>query len=87
MKMNGGPLPEPVRLKDLGYNDVREYALLSAYIEDNPVSFNDDLVEGSWLYQKSELHGEDGFHIFKRGEETAAVPASEEWVQQNRRED
>lgn len=84
MKMNGGPIPAPMRLRDLEFDNNNEAQRVCTELDSEGLHLiNDDFDSLSWLYQRSELHGEDAFHIFRRGDETTAVPASEEWVKEN----
>jgi YqaJ-like viral recombinase domain len=83
--MNGGPRPEPVRLPSLTTEHSAEYAhvTLTLLQRGEPLAaLNDAFNPLSWLYQHSEQHEQSAFHIFRKGDEYTAVPASDGWVQE-----
>ena len=87
-KLNGGPRPAPVRLRDLecspGYFEYEKCRAHIARVCGGFPIFNNDFDPLSFIYQHSELHeGTGAFHIFKRGDEVHAVQASDEWVKDN----
>lgn len=91
MRMNGGPVAAPVRLRELEFDEgSREADVVNDLMRvsfPNMPDFNDYFEPDSFIYQRSELH-EDGsaYHVFRRMSDGAVEVsrASDEWVNANR---